>query len=36
MPSNAREAAAYCAFARARVSAALDSPAGVLRRLLVS
>lgn len=35
-PASEREAAAYCAFARARVSAALDAPAGVLRRLLVS
>jgi hypothetical protein len=35
-PGNDREAAAFCAFARARVSAALDGPQGVMRRLLVS
>jgi hypothetical protein len=35
-PGTTREAAAFCAFARARVSAALDGPQGVMRRLLVS
>jgi hypothetical protein len=35
-PASDREAAAYCAYARARVAAALDGPSGVLRRLLVS
>jgi hypothetical protein len=33
-PANAREAAAWCAFRRARLSAAMDAQPGTLRRLL--
>src|SRR5262249_33973916 len=33
-PSTAREAAAYCAFQRARLGAALDAQPGTVRRLL--
>jgi hypothetical protein len=35
-PSGSREAGAYCAFQRARLSAALDAQPGTLRRLLAS
>jgi hypothetical protein len=35
-PADAREAASFCAFQRARIAAAMDAPAGTLRRFLTN
>jgi hypothetical protein len=35
-PNGAREAAGFCAFQRARIAAAIDAPAGTLRRFLTN